>query len=177
MSQRVALVILTLNAGVTALGVVEALRSHRLQPHVWLVLDSGSSDSTVEAFAQAGADVVLVDGAGFDHGATRPMAVDRLDGVEAECYWCRSSRCLSRSHRQDRGDSLCSQVNMSLRDVKWFQGPAALRVPKAATCHTGSSSWSCSSGSSGPSQSSPQTLYQDNLLGGRAICGLLRVVQ
>jgi rhamnosyltransferase len=79
---HVALVILTLNAGVGASAVADAIRSQRLQPDVWLVLDSGSSDGTAELFTQAGADVVPVDGNRFDHGATRQMAVDRLDGVD-----------------------------------------------------------------------------------------------
>jgi len=81
-SMRIALIILTLDAGVSASSVIEAVQSQRLQPDVWLVLDSGSSDGTVEAFTQAGADVLPVDRARFDHGATRQMAVDRLDGVD-----------------------------------------------------------------------------------------------
>jgi len=78
MSVRVALVILTLKAGTTAAAVIAGVQSQRLQPDVWLVLDSGSSDGTAEAFTQGGADVVPVDKARFDHGATRQMAVDRL---------------------------------------------------------------------------------------------------
>ncbi len=82
MSRRIALVVLTLNAGVGATTVADAIRSQHLQPDIWLVLDSGSSDGTVQTFTQAGADVVPVDGAHFDHGATRQMAVDRLNGVD-----------------------------------------------------------------------------------------------
>ena len=77
-----ALVILTLNAGTTAAAVIAGVKLQRLQPDVWLVLDSGSSDSTVDAFTQAGAKVVPVDRTRFDHGATRQMAVDRLDGAD-----------------------------------------------------------------------------------------------
>jgi rhamnosyltransferase len=86
MSRHIALVVLTLNAGVGATTVANAIRSQRLQPDVWLVLDSGSSDGTVQTFTQAGADVVPVDGARFDHGATRQMAVDRLDGVDVVVF-------------------------------------------------------------------------------------------
>lgn len=82
MSQRVALVILTLNAGPTAAAVIQGVQSQNLQPQTWMVLDSGSSDGTVEAFRQAGAEIVPVDRAQFDHGATRQMAVDRLDGTD-----------------------------------------------------------------------------------------------
>jgi len=82
MSMRVALVTLTLNADATAAAVIAAVRSQHLQPDVWLVLDSGSSDGTVEVFREADADVVAIDRNQFDHGATRQMAVDRLDGVD-----------------------------------------------------------------------------------------------
>ena len=81
MRARVALVVLTLDAGRTAVAVTAGVKLQSLQPDVWLVLDSGSSDGTVDAFTQAGADVVLVDRTQFDHGATRQMAVDRLDGA------------------------------------------------------------------------------------------------
>ena len=90
-SMRIALIILTLDAGVSASSVIEAVQSQRLQPDVWLVLDSGSSDGTVEVFRQAGADVVPVDRAHFDHGATRQMAVDRLDGVDIVVFMTQDS--------------------------------------------------------------------------------------
>jgi rhamnosyltransferase len=77
-----ALVTLTLNAEATAAAVIAGVQSLRLQPDVWLVLDSGSSDGTVDAFTRAGADVVSVDRALFDHGATRQVAVDRLDRAD-----------------------------------------------------------------------------------------------
>ena len=82
MSIRVALVILTLNAGGTAAAVIAGVRAQRLQPDIWIVVDSGSSDGTVDAFERAGAAIVLVDRTQFDHGATRQMALDRLDGVD-----------------------------------------------------------------------------------------------
>lgn len=81
MSARVALVTLTLNAGATAAAVIAGVKLQHLQPDVWLVLDSGSSDGTVEVFRQAGADVMAINRNQFDHGATRQMAIDRLDGV------------------------------------------------------------------------------------------------
>ena len=86
MSMRVALVVLTLNAGTTAASVIAGLRAQQLRPDVWLVLDSGSSDGTVQAFMQAGAQVLPVDGGSFDHGATRQMAVERLDGVDVVVF-------------------------------------------------------------------------------------------
>jgi rhamnosyltransferase len=77
-----ALVILTLNAGPTAADVIVGVQAQHLQPDTWLVLDSGSSDGTVQTFTQAGVEVVTLDRAQFDHGATREMAIDRLDGVD-----------------------------------------------------------------------------------------------
>jgi rhamnosyltransferase len=86
MSMRVALVILTLNAETTVADVIAGIQSQRLQPDVWLVPDSGSSDGTVQAFTAAGAEVVPVDKSRFDHGATRQMAVDRMDGVDVVMF-------------------------------------------------------------------------------------------
>ena len=96
MGARVALVVLTLNAGATAASVIAGVQSQNPQPQTWMVLDSGSSDGTVDAFTRAGADVVAVDRRHFDHGATRQGAVDRLgesdivvfmtqDAVLADC--------------------------------------------------------------------------------------------
>lgn len=86
MSVRVGLAILTLNTGQSASSVIEAVRSQHVQPDVWLVLDSGSSDDTVELFREAGADVMAIDKNLFDHGATRQMAVDRLDDVDTVVF-------------------------------------------------------------------------------------------
>jgi rhamnosyltransferase len=82
MSMRVALVILTLNAGRNAPDVTAGVQVQRRQPDVWLVLDSGSSDGTPAVFQRAGAEVVQVDKPRFDHGATRQMAIDRLDELD-----------------------------------------------------------------------------------------------
>jgi hypothetical protein len=65
---------------------------------------------------------------------------------------------------------------MSLRDIKRIHGPVALCVTELAVRHTGPSGWPWSNVSSGLAQASPQTLYQDNLLGGRVLGGLLGVV-
>jgi rhamnosyltransferase len=86
MSTHIALVVLTLNAGRTAAGVIAGVQIQRRCPDRWLVLDSGSSDGTIQLFTQVGADVVLVDKALFDHGATRQMAVDRLEGTDVVVF-------------------------------------------------------------------------------------------
>jgi rhamnosyltransferase len=82
MSGHTALVILTLNAGAAAAAMIASIQLQSLQPQTWMLLDSGSSDGTVELLRAAGADVVPVDRTRFDHGATRQMAVDRLDGTD-----------------------------------------------------------------------------------------------
>jgi len=82
MTARVALVTLTLDAGATAAAVIAGVRAQQLQPDIWMVVDSGSLDGTVQTFARAGAEIVPVDRTQFDHGATRQMAVDHLDGVD-----------------------------------------------------------------------------------------------
>jgi rhamnosyltransferase len=82
MSTCTALVVLTLNAGRTAAGLIAGVRSQHVQPDVWLVIDSGSSDETAQLFKEAGADVMPVDNMQFDHGTTRQMAVDGLEGTD-----------------------------------------------------------------------------------------------
>jgi rhamnosyltransferase len=86
MTASVALVTLTLNAGATAEAVIAGVQSQHLRPDVWLVLDSGSSDGTSQAFTQAGADVMAIDKSLFDHGATRQRALDLLDGADVVVF-------------------------------------------------------------------------------------------
>lgn len=51
----------------------------------FLVIDSGSTDGTVEAARAAGATVVEIDPATFGHGRTRNLAVQQLD-VDLVCF-------------------------------------------------------------------------------------------
>ncbi len=61
---------------------VRAIKSQRLQPDKVLVIDSGSSDNTVQIASEAGFDVHSIAPSEFGHGRTRQLAVDMLPEFE-----------------------------------------------------------------------------------------------
>ncbi|WP_179221888.1 glycosyltransferase family 2 protein [Inquilinus limosus] len=75
---RVALVIPTLNAAKHLDVLIPALQAQSFQPGTLLVIDSSSTDDTAERFTAAGAEVIVIPRAQFDHGGTRQRAVNRL---------------------------------------------------------------------------------------------------
>ncbi|WP_395676883.1 glycosyltransferase [Inquilinus sp.] len=77
-ADRVALVIPTLNAAKHLDVLIPALRAQSFQPGTLLVIDSSSTDDTVERFSAAGAEVIVIPRSQFDHGGTRQRAVNRL---------------------------------------------------------------------------------------------------
>ena len=79
---NLALVIPTLNAGRHLERMVSALGEQTLFPSHFLVVDSGSSDGTVEAFRGAGAQIHCIAREDFDHGGTRQSAVEMLPEAE-----------------------------------------------------------------------------------------------
>jgi rhamnosyltransferase len=74
----VALVIPTLNAAKHLDELLPALQAQSFQPKTLLVIDSSSVDETPARFREAGAEVVVIPRAQFDHGGTRQRAVNRL---------------------------------------------------------------------------------------------------
>lgn len=68
---RCALVIPTRNAGAHLDRLLPALVAQRRQPDSILVVDSRSSDDTVERFRAFGARVEIIEPASFNHGGTR----------------------------------------------------------------------------------------------------------
>src|SRR5437763_6785398 len=79
----VALCIPTLNPGRWVDRLVPALKCQRLLPGHIVVIDSSSTDGSVERFAALGADIVRIPADRFDHGATRNLVFDR---VSADVY-------------------------------------------------------------------------------------------
>ncbi|HEV2674569.1 MAG TPA: glycosyltransferase [Aliidongia sp.] len=79
---RSALIIPTLNAGDMADRLIEALDRQQFKPAKLLVLDSQSTDGTADKFRRAGADVIEVERANFDHGGTRQQGADLCDEYE-----------------------------------------------------------------------------------------------
>jgi rhamnosyltransferase len=67
------LVIPVRNAGDFAVRQIAAIGQQTLQPNVKLVLDSESTDGSVTRYRAAGFDVLPIDPAQFDHGATRNL--------------------------------------------------------------------------------------------------------
>jgi GT2 family glycosyltransferase len=79
---KVAILVPTLNAGSEWKSWIQAVLATGVAPADVYIVDSGSSDGTVEQARDAGFDVQLIDRAEFDHGATRQRLVDMLDDYE-----------------------------------------------------------------------------------------------
>ncbi|HHW2785562.1 TPA: glycosyltransferase family 2 protein [Pseudomonas aeruginosa] len=76
---RCALVIPTRNAGAHLDRLLPALAAQRRQPDSILVVDSRSSDDTVERFRAFGARVEIIEPASFNHGGTRRWASQQVE--------------------------------------------------------------------------------------------------
>lgn len=72
----------TLNGGERFRELLEALAGQTLQPKQCVVVDSGSTDGTVEAAREYGFDVMGLGGKPFDHGGTRQLAIDTYPGAD-----------------------------------------------------------------------------------------------
>lgn len=75
---RTALIIPTRNAAPYLDRLLPALAMQRLQPDVFLVVDSNSSDDTVKRFRTAGASVEVLGQRPFNHGGTRRWASEQV---------------------------------------------------------------------------------------------------
>lgn len=82
---RVALVVPTFNAGLNWERWLEAFQSQTLKPPV-LIIDSSSTDQTVELATQAGFRVHSIKSEDFDHGATRQLGADLVPEAEVLVY-------------------------------------------------------------------------------------------
>ncbi|MEN9658969.1 MAG: hypothetical protein RL571_2434 [Pseudomonadota bacterium] len=71
---RTALILPVRNAGPYLDRLLAALAEQTLQPDEWLVIDSQSTDDTVQRFRAAGAKVVTIAASQFNHGGTREWA-------------------------------------------------------------------------------------------------------
>jgi rhamnosyltransferase len=80
-----ALIIPTRNAGPHLDRLLPSIAAQNLQPDHILVVDSSSSDNTVERFREFGAQVVVIAPELFNHGGTRYWASQQVD-VETLFY-------------------------------------------------------------------------------------------
>lgn len=76
------LVIPTFNPGKIWLDCIEAIKRQTLQPDLVLVVDSGSTDNTVEAVIEAGFQLMRIEKHKFNHGGTRQSAIEGRDGLD-----------------------------------------------------------------------------------------------
>ncbi|HTE04647.1 MAG TPA: glycosyltransferase [Planctomycetota bacterium] len=72
----------TLDGGARFVACLAALARQRPAPAGLVVIDSGSRDGTVAAARAAGAHVIEIPPAEFDHGATRNLGAAALPGVD-----------------------------------------------------------------------------------------------
>lgn len=75
------LLVPTLNAGTTWEAWIAALKCQTRQPALVLVLDSGSSDNTVEVAHAAGFSVLHINRSEFNHGGTRQIGLEHIKGT------------------------------------------------------------------------------------------------
>lgn len=79
---KVGLIVPTLNAGALWPEWLRALAGQSRKPDYLLLIDSSSSDATVELARAAGFDVQIISRQDFNHGGTRQFGVDYLADAE-----------------------------------------------------------------------------------------------
>lgn len=78
----IGVVVPTRNGGARFLRCLQGLARQRPAADALVVIDSGSSDGTADAARRAGAQVLAIAPAEFDHGATRNRAAAALPGAD-----------------------------------------------------------------------------------------------
>jgi len=86
MKLKVGLCVPTLNAGSEWKQWLSAYASQTISPEISLVIDSSSRDHTVEWAKEAGFIICQIDKAGFDHGATRQLAVNMMTDADVVIF-------------------------------------------------------------------------------------------
>jgi rhamnosyltransferase len=71
---KITICIPTLNPGVLSRLMVNALKEQSLQPDKILVIDSASTDGSIQVFEEVNANIISIERANFDHGGTRNLA-------------------------------------------------------------------------------------------------------
>jgi rhamnosyltransferase len=82
----VALCILIRNPGSSVCEVIDGIKNQSLRPGRILVLDSWSTDGSGEFFKEIGAQIHLVRKGEFDHGGTRRLGAESLQGVDVVIF-------------------------------------------------------------------------------------------
>jgi len=109
------LCVVTLNAGAFIERWVAALKSQTMQPSRTLVIDSTSTDRTVEVAREAGLDVETISRSAFGHGRTRQLALQRLSSFPLVVFMTQDSLLAS----PDSVAKLLAVFNDPLVDVAY----------------------------------------------------------
>jgi rhamnosyltransferase len=85
-SPHVAIIVPTLNAAGQWARWVQGMRMQTLIPEVVLVIDSSSTDGTGDLAQAEGYHVYRIDRKDFNHGRTRQVAIELLDGIDIAVF-------------------------------------------------------------------------------------------
>jgi rhamnosyltransferase len=77
--QKTGIVVPTYNGGEVWLKVVNSLKAQRADFDKILIIDSGSTDGTVQIAKDAGFDVISIQFSAFNHGATRNLGIHLIN--------------------------------------------------------------------------------------------------
>lgn len=83
---RVAIIVPTLNAASLWERWVQGMRMQTFVPDQILIVDSSSTDGTVEKATAEGYSVHRIDRKDFNHGGTRQLAIDLLDDIDIAVF-------------------------------------------------------------------------------------------
>jgi rhamnosyltransferase len=94
----VVLLVPTLNPGPEFQAWIAAVQSQTCQPGRVVVIDSGSTDGTLEACRAAGLEVHSVNRRDFDHGGTRQLGIDLFAHNATFAIWMTQDAVLNDPH-------------------------------------------------------------------------------
>ena len=77
---KISVIIPTINAAACLEELIGRIKNQRQQAGQIIVIDSGSSDGTLELATELGATVIAITPGTFDHGATRNLAAEEASG-------------------------------------------------------------------------------------------------
>ncbi|MEW5796972.1 MAG: glycosyltransferase [Candidatus Zixiibacteriota bacterium] len=106
---RTALILPTLNAECDLPAWLAALKSQTFLPDKLLLVDSSSSDSTVQIAKDFGFDIHVIDRQSFSHGGTRQECVERLADSELLIFLTQ--------------DAILATPESLARLIQWFDDP------------------------------------------------------
>lgn len=79
-TEKISVIIPTLNAGPQFHRLIELLWAQTVKPFEVLIIDSSSTDGTLQTAESLGAKKIIIERTSFDHGGTRNMAAEASSG-------------------------------------------------------------------------------------------------